>query len=168
MRFLESVRQNMAVNHSLTTWKIKSHKEDYSNCSENCLSLCHFPLIFIIFAYTLAKATEICEVIWIHDEGCGRRWVNLALAVHNCKEWQSFFPVQCLSGMEISVSNFPFTFSGRLENIPKWNCKSWLHSLRTLRFLVSFKNELSKCRDLILSHSSMCLNWDIYRLCNRN
>lgn len=91
---------------------------------EKCLSLCCFSLIFIIFAYISTKATEICEVIWIHDEGSEGRWVNLAVAAHNCKEQHPFLPIQRLSGMEKSVSNFRFTFSRRLENIPMWNRKS--------------------------------------------
>lgn len=66
--------------------------------------------------------------------------MNLAAPVHNCKEQQLFLPVQFLSGMEKSVSNFPFTLSGRLENIPKWNCKSLTTLLKKaeLRFFGFF------------------------------
>lgn len=61
-------------------------------------------------------------------------------AVHNCKEQQSLLPIQCLSGMEKSVSNFPLTFSGRLENIPKWNCKSLTTLLKKAKtFFGSFQ-----------------------------
>lgn len=65
-------------------------------------------------------------------------------AVHNCKEQQCFLPIQCLFGMEKSVSNFPLTFSGRLENIPKWNCKALTVLLKKAKILVPFKNKLPK------------------------
>lgn len=68
--------------------------------------------------------------------------MNLAAVVHNCKEQQSLLPIQCLSGMEKSVSNFPFTFSGRLENIPKWNCKSLTALLTKAKIFGFFQNEL--------------------------
>lgn len=68
--------------------------------------------------------------------------MNLAAVVHNCKEQQSLLPIQCLSGMEKSVSNFPFTFSGRLETIPKWNCKSLTALLTKAKIFGFFQNEL--------------------------